>query len=284
MKIRPAALTALLLCACTACSAPKTTGSADVLGQTGSGPVPKAAMPRPWADAQKVINATAADIQKSSFQGIASHVQELEAVLAAAQSAYDAPSPPGGPVYRLVDGSGESLEALLATTITKPQGAGGKVVAVQSPYVVASFLLSTYYNEVRRPVDALRVLDAGLALPNVDPDLGAGSHRPKLLAERGAAFVLMKRWPDALASYDKGLALTGVDPHDRGQLLRGRGFALTELGRLDEAEKSYRDSLAADPGNKLALQELDYIAKLRAGGARSSVELLAPNAPKPAAH
>jgi Flp pilus assembly protein TadD len=52
----------------------------------------------------------------------------------------------------------------------------------------------------------------------------------------------------------------------RAVMLRGRGFALIELGRLDEAEKAYRDSLNSEPNNARALNELTYIGRLRAGG------------------
>jgi len=38
------------------------------------------------------------------------------------------------------------------------------------------------------------------------------------------------------------------------------------LGRLDEAEDSYNKSLEIEPGNRIALGELEYIKKLRAQG------------------
>ena len=60
-------------------------------------------------------------------------------------------------------------------------------------------------------------------------------------------------------------------------MLRGRGLALTELKRLDEAEAAYRDALALEPGNALATSELQYIA----GASATSPVLLLPNAPKP---
>lgn len=46
--------------------------------------------------------------------------------------------------------------------------------------------------------------------------------------------------------------------------LRGMGFMLIELNRLDEAEQALRDSLKLDPGNDVALNELAYIRELRA--------------------
>jgi tetratricopeptide (TPR) repeat protein len=44
---------------------------------------------------------------------------------------------------------------------------------------------------------------------------------------------------------------------------RGIGFGLIALGRLDEAEASYRESLKYDPDDSLVPLELDYIEMLR---------------------
>lgn len=44
---------------------------------------------------------------------------------------------------------------------------------------------------------------------------------------------------------------------------RGIGFGLIALGRLDEAEASYRESLKYDPDDSLVPRELEYIKMLR---------------------
>lgn len=49
----------------------------------------------------------------------------------------------------------------------------------------------------------------------------------------------------------------------RALALRGMGFALIDLKQLDLAEKNFVESLEIEPGNKLALGELDYIRGLR---------------------
>jgi Flp pilus assembly protein TadD len=41
------------------------------------------------------------------------------------------------------------------------------------------------------------------------------------------------------------------------------GFALIELGRLDEAEKKFRQCLDLDKGDKKAIAELNYLQNLR---------------------
>jgi tetratricopeptide (TPR) repeat protein len=148
-------------------------------------------------------------------------------------------------------------------------------MAIANPYPSASFYLGSYYNEIGKHADALRVLDIGLALPGPVPGMpAAADHLPFLINERGAALIATKQWPEALANFDKGLAIAPLADRPRALLLRGRGFALTELGRLDEAEKSYRDSLASEPNNARALGELNYIARIRAGGALSATGIV----------
>ena len=236
---------------------------------------------RPWEDAQAVITATEADAMKNGIRGIQPHAADLEAVLASADKAYRATTPAAGPIYKFVDSQAEALEAMMAAATDKrPEVAGRKAVAVKNPYVLASFYLGTYYDEIGKPQDALRVLDAGLALPQVDPELAGGSHRPALISERGAALIAMKRMPEALADYDMGLKLGGLPAPYRGKLLRGRGYVLTELGRLDDAEQAYRDSLVADPNNQRAMAEMAYIGKIKAGGSHATGGMVTSGPPK----
>jgi len=78
---------------------------------------------------------------------------------------------------------------------------------------------------------------------------------------------------EALGHYVKALKLAKTFKSQipqKGAALRGMGFALIEQGKLDEAEKKYKESLKADPDNKLALSELEYIKKLKAEKAAGS--------------
>jgi len=113
------------------------------------------------------------------------------------------------------------------------------------------------------------------------PGLRLGQNLPYVISERGAALNSLKRWDDALADYDDGLKIAGMKDADRARLYRGRGFALTELGRLDDAEAAYNDSLKLAPGNAGALNELKYIASLRAGGPKTPTTLTLPTPSKP---
>jgi tetratricopeptide (TPR) repeat protein len=226
---------------------------------------------------QSVVNATEADIKAKGILGIEPHVAELEQALAGAPKSAVVTGPESGTTIVLTDGPTDTLIALAAVAGDKsPSAKGRKVEAVQDPYVLASLYLGIFYNEVGRPDEALRVLDAGLALADAHatfPGLAAGEHRPGLVSERGTALFQLKRWSDALADYDDGLKLNGLPDKDRARLLRGRGFALTELKRLDEAEAAYRESLKLEPSNALAENELKYIAQLRATGKTAPPEI-----------
>jgi tetratricopeptide (TPR) repeat protein len=239
---------------------------------------PSASTALPWVAAEAVVKATEADLAKGGLKSVQAHVPDLEHALAAAGESLRAAKAGDDTIFLLTDGQGETLAALLSATNGPP---GRKAVAMPNPYPRASLYLGSYYDEIGKPADALRVLDADLALPPVVPGT-TGAHFPLLLIERGAALMSLKNYPDALTNEDKGLALTNLPPPVRAVLLRGRGFALTELGRLDEAEQAYRDSLIAEPNNARAVSELYYISRLRAGAPPTATKMTThaqPNSP-----
>ena len=65
------------------------------------------------------------------------------------------------------------------------------------------------------------------------------------------------------------LETTGqASPPDREKLdtaraIRGQGYVLAELGRLDEAEAKYKKCLAMDANDAKAQHELEYIRAVR---------------------
>src|SRR5262245_49558540 len=227
---------------------------------------------RPWDKAGAIARATDADISKGGLRAIRTHVADLEDALAHANEGYSAASASTNPVYVLTDGPAEAVAALLLAQ--KSNAAPGvQTVAIPNPYPIVSFFLGTYYNDIGMPEDALRVLDAGLALPTPIMGSDMGQTRPLILGERGVALAALKRWDDSLASYDRALAIRGLVNEQKGVLLRGRGFALIELNRLNEAEQAFRESLVAEPNNPRARNELTYIEQLRAGGPRAPTGL-----------
>ncbi|MCW8132503.1 MAG: tetratricopeptide repeat protein [Planctomycetota bacterium] len=84
--------------------------------------------------------------------------------------------------------------------------------------------------------------------------------------ERGYIFNHMGKYKEAVEEYKKGKALAERFETGRTDLpiaLRGMGFALIELGQLDEAQKVFEQSLKIDPNNSTAKNELLYIEQMR---------------------
>lgn len=219
--------------------------------------------------AEAALGATYADARTQGILAVGKHLDDLEKALAD----MDKPCPEtGGDVEVLTDGMMETLVALASAGKANP---GKRVVAVSNPYPMIALMLGSYYNEVKRYEDAVRVFNRERAFDKGN----SGETRPGLNSERGAALGQLHRLAEALAAYDEGLAVVGITDRDKARMHRGRGYVLTEMDRLDEAEAAYRESLKLEPGNPLALGELDYIAKLRAGAPKAPSGGLAPLPP-----
>lgn len=210
----------------------------------------------PWLDDTALLRQTQSDVAAGGLKAIETHADALEKALAGAPHSIELARAAG---FVLTDGSADTLLALMTAATSKDRKS---VQAIANPYPLIGLYLGSYYDEIGRKEDGLRVLDADLAISKLS------STRPMLIIERGAALNGLHRSTDALADYEDGLKIPGVDNHFRAAMMRGRGFALTELNRLDDAEAAYQDSLKAEPGNASAENELRYIAKLRGGGAR----------------
>jgi tetratricopeptide (TPR) repeat protein len=81
-------------------------------------------------------------------------------------------------------------------------------------------------------------------------------------SELAELYAREKNWNEALAAFDASatVAEESVEKERKnaelGRALRGKGYVLVELGRLDEAEAMYRRCLALDPADRKAMNEL----------------------------
>ena len=254
-----------------------------VAADTGSAasPASATAAEHPWEKAQAVLDATNADVANGGlFAAIRAHLTDLEQALAGADAAFAATDSGTGPIYVLTDGPTDTLVSPVAAAAAHDKNPGTKgreTVAVNNPYPPISLYIGSYYNEIGRFADALPVLDKGLALYTTH-GIESGVHQPNLTSERAVALARLNRFPEALAAYESGLKLTGIDDRGLARMHRGRGYVLTEMGRLDEAEAAYLESLKLEPDNKIAKGELEYIASLRAGGSSVPGSIIAPGA------
>jgi tetratricopeptide (TPR) repeat protein len=225
------------------------------------------ASPAPAAEPQRVeprdpneqadlatVAAAGKALVASGPSAITAFVPDLQRVLSHMPSPYSKSETHGSVIEYHADNVGDFL---IFSAAAQKAGAA-EIVWTPQPYAEAGFLLGYYYDDIGDTADAIAALNAGLV---AEPANAA------LLGERGAAFNGAKRFEEGLASYDAALATADLPDKTRARLLRGRGFALTELKRYDEAEQAYQTSLGLDPGNALALNELKYIAGLKAGAA-----------------
>ena len=198
------------------------------------------------------VAAAAKALVTSGAGALTAFAPDLKRVLSHMPSPYSKSETHGNVIEYHADDVGDFL---IFSAAAQKAGAS-EVVWTPQPYSEAGFLLGFYYDDMGDPDDAIAALNAGLI---------AEPHNAAILGERGAALNGAKRFEEGLASYVAALQVAGIDDRAKARLLRGEGFALTELRRLDEAEQAYQSSLSLEPGNALAQNELKYIAGLKAG-------------------
>lgn len=114
-------------------------------------------------------------------------------------------------------------------------------------------------------VDLGRLDDAGVYF---DKAVAWSPQNSMYLAELGNLSQLKKNWQQSLDFFEQAENAAEFSPDNVKTLellraKRGVGFNLTELGRLDEAEKKYLECLAVDKNDKKSQGELAYIKQLR---------------------
>jgi len=194
---------------------------------------------------------------------INAHLDELVEIVDRTP-ATEVPACDGQRYVRGVGGAGVAgvLVALAAgASVAKASGSTDKVVALgPSPYATAALYAGSAYVGRGAWDKANRVMARALAL---DPA------NALLAGEDSLALSHLGRNEEALALCDRVLAR--VDPlsvQDHARLLRSRGYALGELGRFDDAIAAYQQSLVLMPGNGLALNEIAYLTKRKAGAGK----------------
>lgn len=98
-------------------------------------------------------------------------------------------------------------------------------------------------------------------------------NNPRYLSELAALHVRKHEWPLALALYQRALdaapafATPGRANAEMGVALRGIGYVDVEIGKLDEAESSYRRALEIDASDQRSRAELGYVQAQKAKAA-----------------
>ncbi|MBB3227986.1 tetratricopeptide (TPR) repeat protein [Luteibacter sp. Sphag1AF] len=115
------------------------------------------------------------------------------------------------------------------------------------------------YNEMNRPDDARVELEKAIAL---------SPRETEYKSELAYVYQIKRDFESSLRLYNEALAdaeIIASDPvKSKCIAYRGSGYALVELGRLDEAVKAYEGCLKIKPGEPKSTGELGYIRDLRA--------------------
>lgn len=136
-------------------------------------------------------------------------------------------------------------------------------VAVIGPAWARAYWARGYaYSEMARYADARAELEKALALSPMDS---------QFQSELAFTYQRSEDWKTMLTLYREAAGdaeISGATPKQVTRLkcvaLRGQGYSLVELHRLDEATKAYQDCLKLTPGEPKSLAELEYIKRLRA--------------------
>lgn len=143
------------------------------------------------------------------------------------------------------------------------EAANAKTTAkVVSPnWAYAHYLKAYSLLELGRISEAKTSLEQAIAL---------SPRNSQFLSEMGNIYQRERNWPKALEVFQAAeTAAREFSPHDLknaelARAMRGLGYVYVEQGKLDEAERMYRQCLDLDSKDSKALNELQYIQGLRA--------------------
>lgn len=135
-------------------------------------------------------------------------------------------------------------------------------------YSKAYFILAFIAVEEKNYKLANQYLDKALVF---EPD------HPGLISEKAVIMLEQRNFQLKESLYRKVIESENCVPDlDRARAYRGLGVVLIDLERLDEAETALYESLKYEGNHPLAINELNYIDKLRNGGRKQQLKLTNP--------
>jgi tetratricopeptide (TPR) repeat protein len=110
---------------------------------------------------------------------------------------------------------------------------------------------------------------AAEAMPFYQRAVDLAPYNPQFICELAHLYAVRKDTGRALDLYQRSIDNNAMAPqiaqaHTRAVALRGRGYVLIDMEKYADAEAAFRASLTVEPGNNVALRELEYIAQQRA--------------------
>src|SRR5262245_23117833 len=151
--------------------------------------------------------------------------------------------------------SAETLGVLLKAAVDKTNA-----IALSSIWADAYFMKGYALQELHRLDEAKASVQSALELSPLNS---------QYRAEMGVIYALKKDWLKAEQAYKEAEDTAPLSPEaskadDLGRARRGLGYVHVELGKLDEAEKKYEQCLAANPKDRKAKAELEYVREQKA--------------------
>jgi len=143
---------------------------------------------------------------------------------------------------------------------SEKESGGKKIRYAPNAYPKAYYLLGCICVQEEKYHEALEYLEAGHRL---EP------HNPQFSLLKAEAYVGLGDRKKAVSHYEQvGEIGPWFHEDDKAKALRGKGIQLIELGELDAAEESLKESLKYEPESEVATSQLTYIKYLRSPGIR----------------
>jgi len=153
-------------------------------------------------------------------------------------------------------GMSDGLLYSMVSTAAKPPVSS---VVIGPAWAMAYWGRGYAYNEMARYDDAIVELRKALELAPDDS---------QYQVELAYAYQQKHEWQQSLALFQSALDYADITASDASEMkckaLRGQGYDLVELHRLDEAVAAYRGCLKLKPNEPKSMGELEYIRRLRA--------------------
>lgn len=150
-------------------------------------------------------------------------------------------------------------DAETTAEIGAARAAGQDALPLATGWCDALFLKGYALADMKRFAEARPLLERAVAMAPL---------HAHFLNELGYVYQQQSDWQRSHDTYVRARDATAYSDKDRmtrekSRALRGIGFALIELGKWDEAEALFNESLVLEPNNPNALNELRYIAQQR---------------------
>lgn len=196
--------------------------------------------------AAKLVEQDQFDAADSILDGVLSHFADL--------------MKDGNKIYVCFRDSGDYKQYLNELQSKQGKQARAKVIRVHDSFTQA-LQLKAYIASSRQQWNK--------AIAYLDRKIMYAPYEAQPYLEKGYTLTAQGKPQEGFDAYKTAydLATThNAAKQEQAAALRGMGSANIELGKLDEAVELFNKSLEIEPGNRVALSELDYIKKMKARG------------------